>query len=432
MNIKNKIFLTLIAIIFAISLFNTNCFAFDYQSNYIDEPIYINDDYITDKYYAIFSLKVPDGKYKDNFYFAFASSSTPFEITYSLENGKHYYMIPNAENLSYFHQGNYYGFPSNLESFSNSINNNIKNVSNSGISGIKYFYTPENDFDSSNSFFNDENIYCNFDLNVTKYSDDSDLFTITSDINNNIPDVERGTEDDNTISGDTTDNTTGGTGSDSENTTDSDDSGGILSSIKEGFTNIGNFFTQIIEKITGFFESIGNWFTELFTKLGDWFSGLAESIGTFFSNLGTDISNKWNEWKEQRRQEKEEEARKEEEEKNKQEQSSQDMSNNLNSATEKFSWYNNVIKNTKDMINVITSTESSATFKVNVNSKYYKGDLAIIDLSWYAPYKEIGDNVICIFCYLSFLWSFFTRLPSILSGSGASNYSIAQIKEDKK
>jgi len=31
MNIKNKIILTIIAIIFAISLFNTNCFAFDYQ-----------------------------------------------------------------------------------------------------------------------------------------------------------------------------------------------------------------------------------------------------------------------------------------------------------------------------------------------------------------------------------------------------------------
>lgn len=75
------------------------------------------------------------------------------------------------------------------------------------------------------------------------------------------------------------------------------------------------------------------------------------------------------------------------------------------------------------MLDVITNTSSAPTYKINVNSKWYRGELTIIDLSWYAPYKDFGDTVICIFCYLAFLWNIFIRLPDIIQGSGASSYA---------
>lgn len=75
------------------------------------------------------------------------------------------------------------------------------------------------------------------------------------------------------------------------------------------------------------------------------------------------------------------------------------------------------------MIKVITDTESSPKYFMNVSSKWYSGEITIVDLSWYAPYKEFGDNVICIFAYLAFLWNIFIRLPDIIQGTGASSYA---------
>ena len=75
------------------------------------------------------------------------------------------------------------------------------------------------------------------------------------------------------------------------------------------------------------------------------------------------------------------------------------------------------------MVDVITDTESSPKYSIRVNSKWYSGLLTIVDLSWYAPYKELGDNVICIFAYLAFLWNIFIRLPDIIQGAGASSYA---------
>ena len=41
--------------------------------------------------------------------------------------------------------------------------------------------------------------------------------------------------------------------------------------------------------------------------------------------------------------------------------------------------------------------------------------------------EKCGDNVICIFVYLSFLWNIFIKLPDIISGAGASSYVGNQI-----
>ena len=75
------------------------------------------------------------------------------------------------------------------------------------------------------------------------------------------------------------------------------------------------------------------------------------------------------------------------------------------------------------MIDEITNVESEPKYYMNVSSKWYTGEICIVDLSWYAPFKELGDSIICIFCYLSFLWHIFMRLPEIIAGAGASSYS---------
>ena len=100
-----------------------------------------------------------------------------------------------------------------------------------------------------------------------------------------------------------------------------------------------------------------------------------------------------------------------------------------NSIKEKFNFFNDIKNNVNDMIDVITDTEASAKFNINVSSKYYSGSVTVIDLSWYAPYKEFGDTVICIFCYLAFLWNIFIKLPDIISGAGASSYAGNQLQE---
>lgn len=104
-------------------------------------------------------------------------------------------------------------------------------------------------------------------------------------------------------------------------------------------------------------------------------------------------------------------------------QGSDTISGGFNSVYNNFGFVDNIKQNVKGMVDVITNTKEAPKFQINVNSKYYKGTLTVVDLSWYAPYKEMGDNVICIFAYLGFLWRIFIRLPDIIRGAGASSYA---------
>lgn len=68
----------------------------------------------------------------------------------------------------------------------------------------------------------------------------------------------------------------------------------------------------------------------------------------------------------------------------------------------------------------VSDVSTAPTFSINLNSKYLTGTYTIIDLSWYAPYKQYGDSVITMFFYLGFIWHVFTKLASIISGSDTS------------
>lgn len=66
---------------------------------------------------------------------------------------------------------------------------------------------------------------------------------------------------------------------------------------------------------------------------------------------------------------------------------------------------------------------------VNVESKYFEGELTYIDMSWYKPFKPYGDLVITGFVYLFFLWRLFVHLPGIIHGSSGSVVSVNSREE---
>jgi hypothetical protein len=51
---------------------------------------------------------------------------------------------------------------------------------------------------------------------------------------------------------------------------------------------------------------------------------------------------------------------------------------------------------------------------------YGTGNYIIIDISWYAEYKALGDKIILAIAWAFFLWRIFLKLPGIISGSEGS------------
>lgn len=58
------------------------------------------------------------------------------------------------------------------------------------------------------------------------------------------------------------------------------------------------------------------------------------------------------------------------------------------------------------------------------NYNYGTGNYIIIDVSWYAPYKQLGDKIILAIAWALFLWHMFIKLPGIISGTEGSIVSM--------
>ena len=64
----------------------------------------------------------------------------------------------------------------------------------------------------------------------------------------------------------------------------------------------------------------------------------------------------------------------------------------------------------------------------NSTSEYFSGieDAYIIDMSWYTPYKPVGDIIVVAFCWIFFVWRVLHGLPGIINGATGSE----DIKDD--
>lgn len=60
------------------------------------------------------------------------------------------------------------------------------------------------------------------------------------------------------------------------------------------------------------------------------------------------------------------------------------------------------------------------------------GEVEILDLSWYTPYKETVDNLISGFLWLGYLWLLFKRAPSILGAVGLTMDKADDVESGKK
>ena len=88
---------------------------------------------------------------------------------------------------------------------------------------------------------------------------------------------------------------------------------------------------------------------------------------------------------------------------------------------EKLGFIDTIKADINALKNMFNNLYSVPKYTIDINSKGYTGELTVIDLSWYTPFKNYGDVIITAFIYVFFIWRLFKHLPSIVSGfdSGA-------------
>ena len=91
-----------------------------------------------------------------------------------------------------------------------------------------------------------------------------------------------------------------------------------------------------------------------------------------------------------------------------------------------FSFINDISETMDSLKNLITGvTDTTPVIEADLslhNSEKYdygSGKVAVMDFTWYAPYKGVADVVIVAIAYALFFWKLYIRLPSIISGSSA-------------
>lgn len=86
----------------------------------------------------------------------------------------------------------------------------------------------------------------------------------------------------------------------------------------------------------------------------------------------------------------------------------------------------------------IAGGSGAPSLKMNLgaaNSHYgytYGGEVEILDLSWYTPYKGTVDNLLSGFLWLFFAWRLFKHAPSIVSGAGMVSEKAEDIRDGKR
>lgn len=170
----------------------------------------------------------------------------------------------------------------------------------------------------------------------------------------------------------------------------------------EGISSIGEFFASLINSIGTFFgdlfTNLGNWFSDLFSSLSDIVSYINPWHENFFGNriidMISDLLHSLFIPKEE------------------------SITNFQNVVGSRFGFVDSIQTAISSIQHMIENNGQAPKLYVNSKHEYINGDIAILDFSWYAPYKNYGDLVLTGFIYAMFIWRLFIHLPSTISGAG--------------
>lgn len=95
----------------------------------------------------------------------------------------------------------------------------------------------------------------------------------------------------------------------------------------------------------------------------------------------------------------------------------------------KFAFVDTIKSTVNVLDNLMGDSGTSPSISVNVGKTKYTGEanVKIIDLSWYAPFKQYGDVVITCFAYAFFAWRLFLNVTGIINGASGAVYTINSI-----
>ena len=92
-----------------------------------------------------------------------------------------------------------------------------------------------------------------------------------------------------------------------------------------------------------------------------------------------------------------------------------------NTVSSKFDFIDSIKISIDSLIGVVNNVGNAPKLNIQLGStKYTESTAAVIDFSWYAPFKSYGDLIITGFVYAGFLWRLFIKLPGIISGSAGN------------
>lgn len=93
----------------------------------------------------------------------------------------------------------------------------------------------------------------------------------------------------------------------------------------------------------------------------------------------------------------------------------------FNQIKDKFAFFDDVKATIEELQDTISADENSSVFYITVvKNKWFDGQVQVINLEWYKPYKQYGDAIFCCFAYGFFFWRIFIKMASIINGAGGS------------
>ena len=86
----------------------------------------------------------------------------------------------------------------------------------------------------------------------------------------------------------------------------------------------------------------------------------------------------------------------------------------------------------------VSNPPGAPSIKINLGAAQsyygfrYGGEMEMLDLSWYTPYKQTVDNLVGGFLWLVFLWGVFKNAPNIVAGAGITSNRLDAIESGTK